>query len=91
MSTFAIAFVISEISCESGGYIDDVLPFQVCSRDKVADDRGLAVAKGTDFVKMLEDYTGIQYSDLNVKKLDFFTLPNHFTEAAGNWGLITFR
>lgn len=91
MSTFSIAIVISEISCESGENIDSDLPFQVCSRSKVANDRALALQKGADFIKILEDYTGIQYNNLNVGKLDFLTLPSHFTEAVGNWGLITFR
>lgn len=91
MSTFSIVLVISEISCESGENIDNILPFQVCSRDKVADDRALSVGKGADVIKLLEDYTGIQYSNLNVGKLDFFSLPRHFTEADGSWGLITFR
>lgn len=91
MSTHMLALLISEMSCDSGDNIDSVLMYQVCSRDKVAGDRALAVSKGANFIKILEDYTGIQYNDFSVGKLDFFTLPNHFTVGAENWGLITFR
>lgn len=91
MSTYLVAFVISEFTCTSGTAVNSIT-FQVCSRDEAADSRKRAVEVGSQVIAKLNSYTGINYNTFgNVKKMDQVAIPDFSAGAMENWGLVTYR
>lgn len=90
MSTYLIAFVVSDFTCDEG-VIDENLPHYVCSREEAKSTREIANDAGPKLVKVLEDWTGITYSNSTITKMHQFAIPDFSAGAMENWGLLTYR
>jgi aminopeptidase N len=91
MSSYIIAFVVSDFTCSAGEEIESGIPHQVCSRDEAASTREVAVDVGPKLTWALEEFTNIKYNESTIKKLDQFAIPDFSAGAMENWGLITYR
>lgn len=89
MSTYLVAFVISDFTCTAGDSVGDA-PYQVCSRDDEADNRAWAVEIGSKLLDSLSIFTGYNYSNA-ISKMDQFAIPDFASGAMENWGLVTYR
>lgn len=89
MSTFVLAFVISEFTCTSGGAVDEV-PLQVCSRNGTEATRELALQYGAPLLESLNNYTNYNYGR-TMQKVDQVAIPDFAANAMENWALITYR
>ncbi|XP_023311613.1 aminopeptidase N-like [Anoplophora glabripennis] len=89
MSTYLVAFIVSEFTCTSGDPVDGAV-FQVCSRDELADTRKRAAEVGSKVIEKLNEYTGISYSK-SMEKMDQVAIPDFSAGAMENWGLVTYR
>jgi aminopeptidase N len=91
MSSYIIAFVVSDFTCSGGAEIEPGIPHQVCSRDEAESTREVAVDVGPKLTWALEEFTNIKYNESTIKKLDQFAIPDFSAGAMENWGLITYR
>lgn len=91
MSTYLIAFIVSEFTCDQGDDLYDGLPYAVCSREEAAPTRELAVAKGPPLLRAIEDFTQIKYTVSTIGKMDQYAIPDFAAGAMENWGLVTYR
>lgn len=89
MSTFVIAFVISEFTCTSGEPAGEV-PLQICSRSSTEATRELALEYGTPLLEGLSNYTNYDYGTV-MQKMDQVAIPDFAANAMENWALITYR
>ncbi|XP_068909492.1 aminopeptidase N-like [Tenebrio molitor] len=91
MSTYLIAFVVSDFTCTEGEDLEPGVAYAVCSRDEAKDTREIAVEVGPKLTKVLEEFTGIKYSESTITKMDQFAIPDFSAGAMENWGLLTYR
>jgi aminopeptidase N len=91
MSTYLIAFVVSDFTCTEGEDIEPGVAYAVCSRDEAKDTREIAVQVGSKLTKVLEEFIGIKYSESTITKMDQFAIPDFSAGAMENWGLLTYR
>ncbi|KAJ8921486.1 hypothetical protein NQ315_003104 [Exocentrus adspersus] len=89
LSTYLIAFIVSEFTCSNGTAVDGVA-FRVCSRDEVADTRKVAVQVGSTVIEKLNAFTAFNYN-ASMKKMDQVAIPDFSAGAMENWGLVTYR
>lgn len=91
MSTYLVAFVISDFECISK--IIDLkftknLTIRVCSRPNAKNQLDLAMNASVSAIKFFESYYNIGYP---LPKLDHVALPDFSAGAMENWGLILYR
>lgn len=89
MSTYLVAFIVSELKCKNGNTVENV-PTNVCSRPGTEKTATLALTVPTQIVPIMESYTK-QTAIEKVKKLSQVAIPDMAPGAMENWGLITFR
>ncbi|CAG9773710.1 unnamed protein product [Ceutorhynchus assimilis] len=90
ISTYLIAFTISDFSSTAGANQKDVnVEHKVWSRDYLKSSRTYAAEVGPKLLNSLNKYTGRNYED--IKKIDQVALPDFAAGAMENWGLITYR
>ncbi|XP_066251307.1 membrane alanyl aminopeptidase-like [Euwallacea similis] len=90
MSTYLIAFIISEFTCTEGDTIASGVPHRVCSRDEEVNERKFAVEIGPPLLRSLESITGIKFGEY-MPKMDQVAIPDFSAGAMENWGLVTYR
>ncbi|EEZ99297.2 aminopeptidase N-like protein [Tribolium castaneum] len=90
MSTYLVAFVVSDYTCDET-MIDDTTHHLVCSRSEAAPNRKIANEAGPKLVKVMEDWTGIKYSESGMTKMHQLAIPDFSAGAMENWGLLTYR
>ncbi|CAH1983241.1 unnamed protein product [Acanthoscelides obtectus] len=90
MSTYLIAFVISEFTCSAWNMPEVNSVNKVCSRAQKEDTRRWAVEVSPKLLSSLNAYTGIPYTS-SMKKVDQVAIPDFRSGAMENWGLITYR
>ncbi|XP_044259024.1 uncharacterized protein LOC123007677 [Tribolium madens] len=90
MSTYLIAFVVSDFTCDEES-IDGVTKHFVCSKNETAPIREIAAKTGPKIIKVMEEWTGIKYSELGITKMHHFAIPDFQYDAMENWGLVTYK
>ncbi|KAG5890983.1 hypothetical protein JTB14_037969 [Gonioctena quinquepunctata] len=91
MSTYLVAFTVSDFTCTAGGNIDVSIPHQVCSRKETASQRTLATEYGTKLMRALEDCLGITYSEMTIGKMDQIAFTDFTVKAMENWGIVSYE
>lgn len=91
MSTYLIAFIVSDFNCTHGNPIDTDVPHGVCSTKDSINERALAVEYGPQIMQALEGMTGLKYKDQGLGKMDQVAIPDFSAGAMENWGLVTYR
>ncbi|XP_056642792.1 aminopeptidase N-like [Diorhabda sublineata] len=89
MSTYMLAFVISELSCDEALTVSEV-ENTVCSRPATSLLRTFAVEIAPELLDRMNQYTQINYSEV-MNKLHYVALPNSAYESMDYWGLSTYR
>lgn len=89
MSTYLIAFVISEFTCTDGAEIEDGIPSAVCSQPETENARDLGVDLGPKIIWALQELTGVNFSESGIGKVHQAAIPG-FGGAMENWGLVTY-
>lgn len=86
MSTYLIAFVISDFEDVSENYKDK--PFNVWARADAKSTADHAKTEAVALIGKLEAFTGVEYE---LKKMDQIAIPDFQAGAMENWGLATYR
>ena len=82
MSTYLIAFVISDFECLKNG------TFSVWARRSAVSQTKYSLQIGPQILEFYENFFGIKYP---LPKVDMIGLPDFSAGAMENWGLITYR
>ena len=90
MSTYLVAFVVSDYTCTQGEPIDGTQT-EVCSRPETENMRGTALAAAPQILRIMEGYTGVSYTSSHIGKLTQISIPDYAAGAMENWGLVTYR
>lgn len=90
MSTYLVAFIVSNFTCTSGSLIEGAYNNSVCSQNDTASTRELALEVAPLSIDALNSYLNINYSS-EMEKLDQVAIPDFSAGAMENWGLITYR
>lgn len=89
MSSYLVAFIISEFDCSPATIIDDV-ENSICSRKKTIEQRNWATNITPKILNALNQYTGINYNS-TIDKLDQVAIPDFAAGGMENWGLVIYR
>lgn len=65
MSTYLLAFAISEFTCTEGYSVESGVAHRVCSRPEAEPDRAWAVEIGTTLLRSLESMFGNRYGEFS--------------------------
>lgn len=84
MSTYAVAFVISELSIAKSN--DEAL--SVWSRQSQIHRSDYALSIGETLLELFEEFTAFDHT---IPKMDNVGMPKSQTDAMDNWGLATYR
>nr|CAH7717416.1 unnamed protein product [Callosobruchus chinensis] len=88
MSTYLVAFVVSDFTCSEWSLPGSTSNNGVCSRSETATTRNWALEITPKLLNSLNIYTGIFYTE-SISKVDQVALPDFRSGAMENWGLIT--
>ncbi|XP_063909880.1 membrane alanyl aminopeptidase-like [Zophobas morio] len=91
MSTYLIAFIVSEFECINGTNTADGTPTSVCGRPGTKETLSEALNAGTEALNKMKNFTNIAYGDLGNKKMTQAAIPDFAAGAMENWGLVTYR
>ncbi|XP_065095358.1 aminopeptidase N-like [Ochlerotatus camptorhynchus] len=84
MSTYLLAFVVSDFETRYSGQQ------QIHAKPNAIDDTEFALDSGVLILQKLSEYTGISYYDYQPKMAQI-AVPEWFSGAMENWGLVTYR
>ncbi|XP_027211487.2 aminopeptidase N [Penaeus vannamei] len=87
MSTYLIAFVVSDFVNRNSTVIDHVL-FRVWARESAIDQAEYSRDIGPKMLRHFEDYFNLSFP---LTKMDMIALPDFAPGAMENWGLVTYR
>uniref|UniRef100_T1GJ33 Peptidase M1 membrane alanine aminopeptidase domain-containing protein n=1 Tax=Megaselia scalaris TaxID=36166 RepID=T1GJ33_MEGSC len=85
MSTYIIAFLVSEFVARSDGY------FLVHARPEFYDQTKFAYEANKDLLEALDRANGIPYMSMGNDKMALAAIPDFSAGAMENWGLLTYR
>ena len=85
MSTYIIAFLVSEFNDRSNGI------FGVVARPEYYAQTQYSFDVGQKLLKELDTYFDLPYYDMGVTKMHLAAIPDFSAGAMENWGLLTFR
>lgn len=86
MSTYLVAFMVSEMSNVSSSIKDH--RYSVWARENAISNAHYALSIGPKCLEAMEVYTSVAYI---LPKMDLVALPDLGFGAMENWGIITFR
>ncbi|XP_018019816.1 aminopeptidase N [Hyalella azteca] len=87
MSTYLVAFVVSDFTFVNSTYNDHVL-FRVWARQDAIDQAWYAIDAGPAILTWYEQYFAIPFP---LPKQDMIAIPDFSAGAMENWGLVTYR
>ncbi|KAL7638669.1 UNVERIFIED_CONTAM: hypothetical protein RMT77_011241 [Armadillidium vulgare] len=88
MSTYLIAFVVSDFEFNASVETSGTVPFNIWARQEAISQTEYAAYLGPKVLKFYEEYFGIAFP---LPKQDMAALPDFKSGAMENWGLITYR
>ena len=88
MSTYLLAFVVSDFEYQQGVQTDNDVIFRIWSRSEVLPQTKYAAETGPIILEHYEDYFGVKFP---LPKQDMIAIPDFGAGAMENWGLITYR
>lgn len=86
MSTYLVAFVVSDFTNITK---DNVRVWAKPTVEEV--DKEFALKHGVKVLEELKVFTGIDYKDQEMTKMDQIAIPDFVAGAMENWGLVTYR
>ena len=88
MSTYLLAFVVSDFKYREGNQTGNNVTFRIWSRESVLEQTKYATSIGPKILEYYENYFGIEYP---LPKQEMIAIPDFSAGAMENWGLITYR
>ena len=88
MSTYLLAFVVSDFENELSPPTGNGIQFRIWARKNALDQIDYAKSIGAKMLKYFEDYFSVKYP---LPKQDMIAIPDFSAGAMENWGLITYR
>lgn len=88
MSTYLVAFMISEMEHKDTDKADGNVKFRIWARKDAIDQVEFVKKLGPKILSFYEKYFDIKFP---LPKQDLVALPDFFHGAMENWGLVTFR
>ena len=88
MSTYLIAFVVSDFKFRVGVQTGNGVDFRIWSREQALESTEYAADIGPRILHFYEDYFKIKFP---LPKQDMIAIPDFSAGAMENWGLITYR
>ena len=88
MSTYLLAFVVSDFKYREGNKTMNNVTFRIWSRESVLQQTKYATSIGPKILEYYENYFGIKFP---LPKQDMIAIPDFSAGAMENWGLITYR
>jgi aminopeptidase N len=88
MSTYLLAFVVSDFAYLKSAPTSNGVEFRIWSRQEAKDQTGYASIIGPKILQYYEEYFSVPFP---LPKQDMIALPDFSAGAMENWGLITYR
>ena len=88
MSTYLLAFVVSDFKYSEGNKTSNNVTFRIWSRESALGQTKYATSVGPTILEYFEQYFKIRYP---LPKQDMIAVPDFSAGAMENWGLITYR
>lgn len=88
MSTYLVAYMISDFSYAEANNRDDEVKFRIIARKDAIYQTELAKNAGSLVLKYYEDYFDEKFP---LSKQDMVAIPDFSAGAMENWGLVTYR
>lgn len=90
MSSYLVAFIVSEFVCIKGNY-SDLTPTNLCTRNGTEEEVTVALEVAPKVLEVMADYTGYPYEHSGMKKMTQVAVPDFAAGAMENWGIVTYR
>lgn len=88
MSTYLIAFVVSDFGFTSNKNVPNAFPHRVYARPDEVINTGLALKDGERILNAIGDFLKVKFT---FPKMDQISIPDFDAGAMENWGLVTYR
>ena len=91
MSTYFVAFIVSEFKCIKGANTADGTPTEVCGRPGTEETFAVALEAAPAALDTMQGFTYFTYASLGNKKMTQAAIPDFAMGAMENWGMMTYK